>query len=109
MTEAHSRRVKILRMALDTAIKRASAAGFALVAVTFVIPSGGVTAGDRQTISDMYSGILASQPVAGVPCNFDQTTILNKNIDNITLLGDQLGDTILLADFFDSTTEICRI
>ncbi len=97
-------------MAIDTAIKRASIAGFALVAITLVIPSGGVTAGDRQTISDMYSGILASPPAIGVPCNFDQTTLLSQNIDNTTLLGNQpIGDTTLLTDFFDSTTEICRI
>ena len=46
-------------MAIDTAAKRASAAGFG----TFeehIIPDGTLDQGDRQTMAGCYSGILAA-------------------------------------------------
>ena len=49
-------------MAIDTAAKRASALGFGLIASLFIIPDGTIDQGDRQTISNMYSGILATEP-----------------------------------------------
>lgn len=49
-------------MAIDSASKRASALGFGFIAITLVIPDGTLDQGDRQTIADQYSGILASAP-----------------------------------------------
>ena len=40
-------------MAIDSAAKRASIAGF-------IIPDGTLSQGDRQTIAGMYGGILAA-------------------------------------------------
>ena len=46
-------------MALDTAAKRASALGYEVAPSLFIIPDGTIDQGDRQTIADLYSGILA--------------------------------------------------
>lgn len=51
-------------MAIDTASKRASALGFGLVALSLVIPSGVIDQQAKQTISNIYSGILATQAIA---------------------------------------------
>lgn len=49
-------------MAIDSASKRASVLGFGFVALTLIIPDGTLDQGDRQTINDSYSGILAVEP-----------------------------------------------
>ena len=49
-------------MALDTAAKRASALGYEFAPSLFIIPDGTIDQGDRQTIVDLYSGILAILP-----------------------------------------------
>tara|TARA_R110000772_G_scaffold33324_7_gene81209 strand:+ start:467 stop:892 length:426 start_codon:yes stop_codon:yes gene_type:complete len=45
-------------MAIDTAQKRASSLSFGGT-FGYVVPSGAISLGDRQTINRMYSGILA--------------------------------------------------
>ena len=50
-------------MAIDTAAKRASAAGFGWIQI-HIIPQGSSTAASRQTIAGLYGGITAgSAPV----------------------------------------------
>lgn len=47
-------------MAIDTAAKRASAIGVGQCWDCFIIPDGSVDQGDRQTLSGLYGGILAT-------------------------------------------------
>lgn len=54
-------------MAIDTAQKRASALGVALVSTLLIIPGGGIDQSDRQTIAHSYGGILATAPVIDTP------------------------------------------
>lgn len=53
-------------MAIDSASKRASALGFGLVALSLVIPSGTIDQQAKQTLSNIYSGILASEAVVAI-------------------------------------------
>ena len=46
-------------MAIDSALKRASALSDGFDPITLVIPSGTIAEAVRQTIGNMYSGILA--------------------------------------------------
>lgn len=48
-------------MAIDTAAKRASIMNFSL-GDRLTVPSGTVTAGERLTFLDLYSGIAADPP-----------------------------------------------
>jgi len=50
-------------MAIDSASKRASALSAGVVALSLVVPSGVIDQQARQTIVDIYSGILADAPV----------------------------------------------
>lgn len=54
-------------MAIDTAQKRASALGVALISTLLIIPGGGIDQSDRQTIAHSYGGILATAPVIDTP------------------------------------------
>jgi hypothetical protein len=57
-------------MAIDTAAKRASVLGFALVPLLLVPPDGVIDQGDRQTLLHLYSGVLAGAPPAVSPATF---------------------------------------
>lgn len=63
-------------MAIDTASKRASALGFAFVALTLVVPDGALDQGDRQTIAHSYSGILATVAVDAPDKTFGVLSII---------------------------------
>ena len=54
-------------MAIDTPTKRASAIGVGLVFVLSIIPDGTISAGDRQTSANSYSGIIAEFPDVSTP------------------------------------------
>jgi len=54
-------------MPVDTAAKRASATEFIVPSYAIgIFPDGSITADDRQAASWLYSGILATAPVAPV-------------------------------------------
>ncbi len=58
-------------MAIDTAAKRASAACVGFIPNLFIIPSGSITQGNRQTLGDIYSGILSG--ILNILPTFDDT------------------------------------
>lgn len=74
-------------MPLDTAVKRASALGVA-VATLLVIPDGAIAQGDRQTIGDCYSGILATAPVIDTPDCYTAVDSLVEPFNAVTGLID---------------------
>ncbi|MBL4651282.1 MAG: hypothetical protein JKY53_00245 [Flavobacteriales bacterium] len=51
-------------MAIDTVTKRFSILGLFNPALKHVIPSGTITAGQRSTFLDLYSGIALTEPVS---------------------------------------------
>jgi hypothetical protein len=74
-------------MALDTAAKRASALGV-VVATLLIIPDGTIAQGDRQTIGDCYSGILAAAPVVVSPDCYTAVDSLVEPFNAVTGLID---------------------
>lgn len=71
-------------MAVDTASKRASACGFASLE-EFIIPDGTLDQGDRQTVANCYSGILAEVVTLLVVCfvNFKSVVQDDLNLKSI--------------------------
>ena len=57
-------------MAIDSASKRASALSAGVVALSLVIPSGVVDQQARQTEVNLYSGILANEPIVTPELSF---------------------------------------
>jgi hypothetical protein len=51
-------------MAIDSATKRASALSVGIIALSLVVPSGTVDQQAKQTVTNVYSGILATPPVS---------------------------------------------
>ena len=51
-------------MAIDSALKRASVLSFGVISLALVIPSGTVDQQAKQTVTNVYSGILAIPPVS---------------------------------------------
>jgi hypothetical protein len=52
---------------MATAADRASLIGIGFPPITFVVPSGTVDQGARQTFVNLYSGLLAGEPIIPVP------------------------------------------
>ena len=50
-------------MAIDSALKRASVLSFGVTSLALVIPGGTVDQQAKQTVTNVYSGILAIPPV----------------------------------------------
>ena len=57
-------------MAIDSASKRASALSAGVIALALVIPSGTIDQQARQTIVNVYSGILAGEAVVTPELSF---------------------------------------
>jgi hypothetical protein len=64
---------------MDTATKRASALGLGLVSLSLVVPNGSIDQGDRQTVSHLYSGILAEAVIVVPVLSFGVLSIIDPN------------------------------
>jgi len=72
-------------MAIDSASKRASVLGVAIVSTLLIIPSGTIAQPERQTIAHCYSGILAGTPVIGSDdCILSLTSGMNGTVGVIS-------------------------
>ena len=83
-------------MAIDTPQKRFSMMGFGNPLLKLVFPTGSITAGDRSTFIDLYSGIALPPPVIVEAKNlladiliaslFNTETVLDSLLDTDTTL-----------------------
>ncbi len=85
-------------MAIDSAVKRASVAGF-------IIPDGTLDQGDRQTIAGMYRGILAT---AAVVSAFLAITVLTATeyIAQELAAADLIAQTLTAGDLITQTLTV---
>lgn len=72
-------------MAIDSASKRASVLGVALVSSLAVIPDSTIAQADRQTVAHCYSGILADAPIVDTPdCVLPLESNIGRTETNLT-------------------------
>ena len=103
-------------MAIDSAAKRASSAGF-LTLEEHVIPDGTLDQGDRQTMAWSYGGILAAALAAPIICAFELFSVLTDKINLHSVLkstldinsgmNDKLDLNKLLNENIDLKAELC--
>ena len=103
-------------MPIDSASKRASAAGFSTLE-EFIIPDGTLDQGDRQTIGNCYSGILAEAVTLLVTCFLNvkadmqnQMNILSAVAGAANILGtiqDNVNISVTLKTDVNIRGEVC--
>ncbi len=71
-------------MAIDTAAKRASAACAGFIPNLFIIPDGVIDQGNRQTLGDIYSGILSG--ILDVLPTIDNTLSFESTTPGLTIV-----------------------
>lgn len=72
-------------MSIDSAAKRASACGFNSH-LSYIIPDSTLDAGDRQTIADCYSGILAEAVTLLVVCFVNLKSVVQNQMNMLSLV-----------------------
>jgi len=89
-------------MAIDTASKRASVMGINNVSNLFIFPDGTIDQGDRQTFSDLYSGILAGISQKWVVQPPDNTVYSTQPVDSTSYIKQTEDATVWIKQEEDS-------